>query len=235
MAIRYFREFNIDCGFSTSPDGNSFDIRRAMAAEAEKNGGLIVKANLVHGTDICVIEEDALGKGAYIEREDCDGLVTALRNVTLSTTHGDCLPIFAYDPQKEVIGVAHAGWRGSAGGIAARLIECMSREFGCAEKNIHAVIGPGIGACCFEVDSDVAEHFSDNMPWTEDYIMRRFDGKYLIDLKAVNCELLELSGVPAGNIFIDKACSCCASNKDRFFSYRRDGCSERMLAYIRLP
>ncbi len=231
---KYFEEFNIDCGFSQRPDGNSLDIRNAMAREAEVSGGLVVKANLVHGIDICIIDEEALSERPYLAVEDCDGLVTNLKNVTLTTTHGDCIPVFAYDPKKKAIGIAHAGWRGTADCVVSNLIYCMCEEYKCKPKDIHAVVGPGIGACCFEVDDDVVDYFTESMPWTEEYMARRSDGKYLIDLKGINCELLEVEGVKAENIFIDPDCTCCESSKDLYFSYRRDKCEERMLAYIRL-
>lgn len=233
MAIKYFEEFDIDCGFTTKPEGNSLDIRKAMAEEAAKTGGLVVKANLVHGDCICIVDEQALSESPYLEVEDCDGLITDLKNVTLTSTHGDCLPIFVHDPAKHVIGVAHAGWRGTAACVASNLICCMAEEYDCCCDDIYAVIGPGIGACCFESDMDVVDILTEAMPWTEDYISRRSDGKYLIDLKGINCELLEIEGVKAEHIFIDGRCTCCPSGTESFFSYRRDKCSERMLAYIR--
>lgn len=233
MAIKYFEEFNIDAGFSTKDEGDAAAIRDRMAEEAAEKGGLVVRAKLVHGTDICIIDEEALNDGPYIEIEDCDGFVTDLKNVTLTTTHGDCIPVYAYDPVKHVIGLAHAGWRGTADCVVSALIYWMVEEYKCDAKDIHAVVGPGIGACCFEVDADVADYFTEGMPWTEDYICSRPDGKYLIDLKGINCELLEIEGVPTENIFTDPACTCCEENKDKFFSYRRDKTQDRMLAYIR--
>ena len=233
MAKKYFEEFNIDCGFSTRNEGNSLDIRNAMADDAKQNGGLVVKANLVHGVDICIIDKDALKARPYLEIEDCDGLITDLKNVTLTSTHGDCIPVFACDPKKHVIAVAHAGWRGTADCVVSALIYWMKEEYRCKAKDIHAVIGPGIGSCCFEVDMDVVDYFTEGMPWTEEYMCQRYDGKYLVDLKGINCELLEIEGIPAENIYIDPDCTCCEENSDKYFSYRRDKCTERMLAYIK--
>ena len=230
---KYFKEFNIDCGFSQRPDGNSLDIRRQMAEDARRGGQLVVKANLVHGIDICIIDRYALEQSPYLEIEECDGLVTDVKGITLTTTHGDCIPVWAYDPKKNVIGIAHAGWKGTADCVVSNLIYCMKEEYKCRPGDIYAVIGPGIGLCCFEVDMDVVEQFTDEMPWTEEYMYQRPDGKWLIDLKGINCELLEIEGVIADHIKIDADCTCCLSSQDRYFSYRRDKCEERMLAYIR--
>lgn len=233
MGINYFEEFDIEAGFTTKDEGDGPDIRDAMAKDAEKNGGLVVRAKQVHGIDVCIIDEEALQDAPYVEIDDCDGLLTNLKNVTLTMSHGDCIPVYVYDPKKHVIGLAHAGWRGTADCVVSALIYWMTEEYKCSPKDIHAVVGPGIGACCFEVDADVVDYFTDGMPWTEDYMWQRSDGKYLVDLKGINCELLEIEGVPAENISISSECTCCEKNRDRFFSYRRDKTDKRMLAYIR--
>ena len=74
------------------------------------------------------------------------------------------------------------------------------------------------------------------LTWTEEYmcekVLQNGTKKYLVDLKGINCELLEIEGVKAENIFISSDCTCCEENKKRFWSYRRDKTSDRMLAYI---
>ena len=227
MDIKYLQEFNIDAGLTLKPD-DSKERRMDMVGKYD----LVVKANLVHGTDICIIDKSALKDGPYIEIEECDGLVTNLKNVVLTSTHGDCIPLYAYDPKKGVIGVAHSGWKGTADCIASALIYWMHEEYKCKSKDIHVAIGAGIGACCFEVDLDVVDYFTEGMPWTEEYMYQRYDGKYMIDLKGIICELFEIEGVPADNIYIDNSCTCCKENSDRFWSYRRDKDELRMLAYI---
>ena len=73
----------------------------------------------------------------------------------LTIFSGDCIPILLYDPVRRCIAAAHAGWRGTALGIAARAVEAMVRDYGCQAGNILAAIGPGIGPCCFETHGDV--------------------------------------------------------------------------------
>ncbi len=228
MDIKYLTEFqNVDAGLTLKPDDGN-QRRSAMIGKYD----MVVRTKLVHGIDICIVDKASLNNGPYIEIDDCDGLVTNLKNVALTTTHGDCIPIYAYDPKKKVIGIAHSGWKGTAQCIVSALIYWMEEEYSCKPKDIHIAIGAGISACCFEVDIDVVDAFVNEMPWTEEYMCQRFDGKYLIDLKGIICELCEIEGVPAENIFIDNSCTACKENRDKFWTYRGAKDTKRMLAYI---
>src|SRR5699024_8005169 len=88
---------------------------------------------------------------------EADGLVTDQPGVCLTIFSGDCIPVLLYDPVRQAVGAAHAGWRGTAGGVAARAAEEMIRAFGCSPGDILAAIGPGIGPCCFETHRDVPD------------------------------------------------------------------------------
>ncbi len=86
---------------------------------------------------------------------EADGLVTDIPGVTLVVFSADCLPILLYDPVRRVVAAVHAGWRGTALGIAARAVEQMGDCYGCDRQDILAAIGPGISKCCFETHEDV--------------------------------------------------------------------------------
>ncbi|MBR5731712.1 MAG: laccase domain-containing protein, partial [Firmicutes bacterium] len=196
MDIRIFEDKGITAGLSQAPDLS--DARRAeMAAEAEKTGGYVIRPRLTHGIRVAQITRGFLeGKPSYIEIDDCDGAVTDLERVTLTSTHGDCIPIYAADSSRGVIGLAHAGWRGTADGIAAVLVSTMISGYGCRPQDISVYIGPGIGRCHFEVSEDVAEEFIEKLSWCEDYIDEGVrDGKYMIDLKGINAELVKMLGI----------------------------------------
>ncbi|MBR0131140.1 MAG: polyphenol oxidase family protein [Firmicutes bacterium] len=193
--------------------------------------------------------EALLGIGAT------DGCVTDVPGVVLTSTHGDCLPIYIYDPVKKAVGLAHAGWRGTYDGIAAVLADTMVREFGSDPMDMLAYIGPGIDFCCFEVNEDVAEAFTDRYYWAQEMTAikpLRYEKqphaagplnagdaeeteyqpvqKYLVDLKAVNDELLKISGIPEENINICRDCTVC--DAESYYSHRRAKEKDRMLAYI---
>ena len=231
MDIAYFSEFAVKAGFTQAPDLS--DVRRAaMALEAQNSGGYVIRPCLVHGRRIVRVDREFLKEQpAYIEIEDCDGLVTDIENVTLTSTHGDCLPIYAYSPEKAAIGLAHAGWKGTAQGIASALIDSMVNSFGCDPAGIRAVIGPGIGRCHFEVSQDAVLEFRSNLSWADEFIFPgKAEGKYFIDLKGTNKRLLFNSGVRS--IEVSPVCTYC--DTENSYSYRRDGTMNRMLAYIRL-
>jgi YfiH family protein len=84
--------------------------------------------------------------------EDAPGAVVAVRTA-------DCIPILLVDGRRRAVAAVHAGWRGTAAGIAWRAVEGMRERFGTDAVDVHAAIGPGIGACCFEVGPEVAAVF----------------------------------------------------------------------------
>ena len=230
MDIKYFEKFDITAGLTLAPDLS--DVRRsAMAEEASFRGGCVIRPCLVHGIHIEQITPEFLEDSPfYIEIEECDGLVTDIPDVTLTSTHGDCIPVYAYDPDKRVIGLAHAGWRGTVDGIAAELIASMKNNYDCDPASIYAVVGPGIGRCHFEVSEDVAMEFREKLSWADQFIDDGpAPGKYMIDLKGINALFLENAGVK--NIEISPVCTF---EDENCYSYRRDGTQKRMLAYIRL-
>ena len=230
MDIRYFEKYGITAGITQVPDRS--DVRRAeMSEELEKRGGHLIRPCLTHGVNVYPITRKFLeGKPSYIEIEDCDGMVTDLPDVALTSTHGDCIPLYAFDPVKKVIGLAHAGWRGTVNGIAAVLALTMIKTYGCDPSDIRTVVGPGIGRCCFEVSEDVAREFIEKMPWCEDYIDEGArEGKYMIDLKGINAELFKMFGITNTEIS-----PVCTYEDENCWSYRRNGTDKRMLAYIKL-
>lgn len=174
-----------------------------------------------------------------------DGCVTNVPGVILTSTHGDCLPLMIFDPERRAIGLAHAGWRGTLDGIAVVLAETMIREYGSDPSDMHCWIGPGIDFECFEVGENVAMAFLDRFAFAEEMVASKpvsdpADGvpdpypgpKYLVDLKSVNEELFKLCGIPEENIEIDPACTCC--DAEHYYSHRRAKEKDRMLAYIYL-
>lgn len=231
MSLIIFSQFNnVIAGFSTKPDKS--DVLRAdMTAEAASQGKHLVRPCLVHGKDISCITRDMLGSDAYIELDDIDGLVTDIPGVRLTSTHGDCIPLYAFDPVRKVIGLAHAGWKGTALGIAFELIQTMKDKYGCDPKDIYTYIGPGIGPCHFEFGRKEAEEYFFQNRWTENFALKHENPEKLyLDLKGINKRFFELAGVE--RIEISSDCTCCM--EDEYYSYRRSKEMDRMLAYIEL-
>ena len=147
---------------------------------------------------------------------ECDALITDDPGVALVIFTADCTPILFHDPVTGAVGAAHAGWKGTALGIAAKTVEAMVREFGCDPKNIRAAIGPNISACCFETDRDVPDAMIAALGEDAKPFIRPKDNKYYVNLTEINALWLRRSGVE--QIEISDACTACQS--DRFWSHR---------------
>lgn len=161
-----------------------------------------------------------------------DGLVTNEPGVVLTIFTADCTPILFYDPVKGCIGGAHAGWRGTAAGIAARTVEKMAAEYGSDPADIRAAIGPCISRCCFETDSDVPDAMRKALGPDAESCIDGFGPKYHVDLKAINALWLRRAGVRQ----IDISPDCTACQPDRFWSHRvTKGDRGSLAALIRLP
>ena len=218
----------IQAGFTLRPKLHT-EKRAELAAQADAEEHIII-LDQVHGTRVVIVDAQLLeGQGSFVEIEGHDGAVTNLKGVILTTKHADCIPLYFFDPVKGVIGLSHAGWRGTVGDIASITIDTMIQVYGCNPVDIKAWIGPGIGRCHFEVSEDVAELFITNMPWSREFIDDgKTSGKYMIDLKGVNSRLLKNKGLC--DIHISPYCTFC--DPEHFYSYRRDAASERHLAWI---
>jgi YfiH family protein len=149
-----------------------------------------------------------------------DALITQVPGYALCVFTADCLPIFLFDPTQKAIAIVHAGWRGTAKGIAQRVLRELVEKFNCMSEDIQAAIGPCIGPCCYEVDRPVREVFlKEGWPW--DLIATpRGQGKWSLDLPRANAYLLEKDGVRRENIYRLESCTSC--QEDLFYSYRRD-------------
>lgn len=146
----------------------------------------------------------------------CDGLITNDPGTALVIFTADCTPLLFHDPVTGAVGAAHAGWRGTASQIGARTVEAMVQTFGCAPKNIRAAIGPNIGQCHFETNSDVPEAMLASYgPEAEKFIEKRGE-KFFLDLKAINALSIRRAGVES--IDISDACTYC--QHDTFWSHR---------------
>lgn len=177
-----------------------------------------------HHTVIRRVGRKEAGVGIWRARDmqSVDGLVTAEPGVTLVTYYADCVPLYFLDPVRRVVGLAHAGWRGTAGRIGEKMVHTMKEQFGCRAGDIRAAVGPSIGRCCYEVDEPVARAFlsmGDLSPTR--FVQEKDDGKFQLDLWETNRRILLAAGVPEGNITVTDLCTRC--NSGLLFSHRATG------------
>ena len=162
-----------------------------------------------------------------------DALTTDTPGLLLLLFFADCVPIYLYDPSKKAVGLAHAGWRGTAANIAARTMTSMQEEFGSKPGDCLAAVGPSIGAESYEVGPEVADQFR-SMPAARaaNVILPRseFGGTYTLNLRAVIFQQLLHAGLPGSSIAVCDEDTY--RNKRDFFSYRREGTTGRMGAFL---
>ena len=180
----------------------------------------LVLSKQVHELEIIEVTQKDRGNGIRTPNkwESKDGIYTREKGVTLVTHYADCVPLFFYAPQYDMIGMAHAGWRGTLGEIGKKMIAQWSQE-GIPVEAIQVAIGPSIGPCCFEVGHEVAEQFEDRFPGADFIISQAHKEKYHINLWACNEQSLLEAGILNENIIQSKLCTCCHS--DLFFSHRK--------------
>lgn len=161
------------------------------------------------------------GKGLLLPRdyESADALVTDQTHLPLFVFGADCNTILLYDPVRRAIGACHAGWRGTALGIAAKTVRRMTELFGCDSRDIHAALGPSIGACCFETDEDVPSALRAALGTAAEPFIEKRGVKYHIDLKGINALWLQKAGVTD----IDVCPHCTFCRGELYWSHRRDG------------
>lgn len=155
----------------------------------------------------------AVAGGVPMYGADGDGMVTEDHSAVLGVTVADCMPIFLADPTSGAFGLLHSGWRGT--GIVRVAIELMAGRFGSTISNIQVLLGPAIGACCYNVDAERAAAFS--AEWGECSV-RWADRVPFLDLRAANIELLKQCGVRSV-AYVD-ACTACTES---LASFRRQG------------
>jgi len=149
-----------------------------------------------------------------------DALVTREIGVAISVRTADCFPILLADPETRSVAAVHAGWRGTAAGVVRTSLDRMRSEFGTDQRNVFAAIGPGIGACCYEVGVEVAKQFG-------------MQAAGHLDLAVENSNQLIAAGLRPDRIELVGGCTFC--HPAQFFSWRRDhDRAGRMISFIRV-
>lgn len=201
---------------------NRMRLRRSLPAEP-------AWISQVHG--IAVIDAASVLPGQPVQVGDAS--VASAPGVVCAVMTADCLPVLFASTDGKVVGAAHAGWRGLAAGVLGETVASM-RAAGAGE--ITAWLGPAIGPSQFEVGSDVIDSFMAQARGEDEAasIAQAFaaldgrPGKYLADIYMLARSALARDGVTrvAGGSY------CTASERGRFYSYRRDQVTGRQASLI---
>ncbi|HEO70491.1 MAG TPA: laccase domain-containing protein [Candidatus Hydrogenedentes bacterium] len=149
-----------------------------------------------------------------------DGLISDVRGLPLTVVAADCVPVFLVAPGSCAVGLVHAGRRGTRANIAGKAVATLGKRLDVAPWEIHALVGPSAGPCCYEVSAEMAEDFvSAGLP---------AEGRRL-DLWQANAQQLAAAGVPEAQVVVAGICTICDG---RFHSYRAGSATARNMAML---
>lgn len=194
-----------------------------------------VVAEQVHGTKVEKVTLQHRGKGAFClgdALKGVDGIYTKEKGILLVSLYADCVPLYFYSKKDNTVGLAHAGWRGTVGGIGQEMIRLWTKKEHIPLENIEVAIGPSISKEAYLVDDfvirQVARLINQDDPAPYEKIS---ENQYLLDLKLLNYLLLRKMGLKNEQIRISNYCT--ANNNDLFFSHRYEkGKTGRMMSFI---
>ncbi len=201
--------------------GNVRENFRRLCTALDTDVQRAVLSKQVHRDDVRRVTAEDGGKGLWRPQDydSADALVTDVPGLSLIVFSADCNVLLLHDPVRRVIGAVHAGWRGTAAGIAGKTVRVMQEAYGCRLADVRAAVGPAIGQCCFETDDDVPEALCAALGAEAEPYMARNGQKWHIDLKGINALWLRKAGV----VRIDVCDDCSACRPDLYWSHRRMG------------
>ena len=178
--------------------------RRRAAAALDLDLDDCVFAHQVHGRAVAAVGDGDRGRGTRTldDAPACDALVTATPGLGLAALAADCVPMVLVDPDARVLGVVHAGWRGTAARAAAAAVEAMA-GLGAAPARIVAGIGPAIPADRYQVGDEVAEAVRAGLGGAAAGVLAPDGpGHWRLDLVAANRAVLVDAGLASGQIAV---------------------------------
>ncbi|MES2274114.1 MAG: peptidoglycan editing factor PgeF [Chlamydiota bacterium] len=196
----------LNVGEGTRDHPENVLVNRELLRKAVEVSQLIFP-HQTHGTNVHRVTAKNLGKAPQ-----ADALFTTEKNIGLGVTHADCQAAIFYDPVHEAVAVAHAGWRGSAQNIYARVVEAMQRDIGTQPQNLVVCISPSLGP-----DHAEFKNYKQELP--QDFWPFQVKPNYF-NFWEISKKQLIATGIPERNIEITEVCTYC--NPKDYFSYRRE-------------
>jgi YfiH family protein len=234
-------------GYSSAPyDGLNLSIstgddlatvRRNRQIVSDALGLPLVSAFPTHGAAVAILDREMAAEAwrhedwaaqvrERMRASHADAMLTDVPGMALFWAYGDCAPVLLYDARQRVVGLVHAGWRGTAQAITAKTVATMQARFGARLEDIHAAVGPAIGACCYEVTDAVRQSFAAELLAQEAaiFVERAAPNdpgatRLYLDVGASNERQLLLAGIAPDHVEVSGYCTGCES--DLFYSNRR--------------
>jgi polyphenol oxidase len=205
----------LNCGLGSGDDPASVrENRRRAMAEFGLEEKALVSAYQVHSATALVVETP----WSHDARPRVDGFVTRQRGIALGVLAADCTPVLFVEPERRIVGAAHAGWRGALSGILEATVDAMA-GLGADRKLIRAAIGPTIAQASYEVGPEFPAPFlARNGPDSAFFAPSGRAGHFMFDLPGYVASRLAALGIGA----IDRLAHDTYAERERFFSYRRN-------------
>ncbi len=220
----------LNCGLGSSDQREVVMINRARVADAmEVTPDALATVHQVHSADVVTLSAPMQG-----EMPKADAIVTATPGIAISILTADCQPVLFADPEKGVIGGAHAGWKGALDGVLDATVDAME-ALGAVRGNIRAVIGPSISQDAYEIGPEFRDRFTAHDANNAEFFREGVGDRLHFDLTGYGIHRLRGAGVGTA----EWTGHCTYSDAERFFSYRRSVHDQevdygRLIAAIRI-
>jgi YfiH family protein len=201
---------SLNCGPGSRDDAAAIAENRARAIAALDPNARLVTLAQIHSPTVHTVN----GDWDFDTRREGDGLVTTQPGVALGILTADCTPVLLADAQARVIGAAHAGWKGAAGGVLEATIAAMEK-LGAKAARLVAAIGPTISQANYEVGQDLRDRFSGDD--ARFFVASDRAGHFRFDLPGYVAQRLKKAGVAE----VSDLALCTYPPENGLFSYRR--------------
>jgi polyphenol oxidase len=201
---------SLNCGPGSRDDAEAVRENRARVAASLDPEARLVTLAQIHSPVVHMVDAD----WDFSARHEGDAMVTAEPGIALGILTADCTPVLFADPQARVIGAAHAGWKGAAGGVLEATIAAME-NLGAQAARLVAAIGPTISQANYEVGQDLHDRFTG-----EDarfFVAADRPGHFRFDLPGYVAQRLRKSGLTS----VSDLVLCTYPPENGLFSYRR--------------
>lgn len=210
LSTGIYRGLNVGLGSDDDPD--RVHQNRALVTESLLPGGELLTVHQVHGAGVERVTEAF----PLDQRPRADAMVCDRPGLLLGILTADCVPVLFADVQAQVVGAAHAGWKGAIGGVTDATIMAME-ALGASRGNIACAIGPCIAQPSYEVDTAFYEQFIAADPANGSFFTSGKPEHYQFDIEAYVAARLAAAGITK----IDKLGLDTYADERRYFSYRR--------------
>lgn len=202
----------LNVGLGSDDDRDAIIENRQRAKAAVLPDSELVTLHQVHSADVTIVTKPI----ALDARPHVDAMVTDQPGLLLGILTADCVPVLFHDASAQIIGAAHAGWKGAIGGVTDNTIAAMEK-LGASRDNMACAIGPCIAQVSYEVDAGFHQRFVEDDPANADFFKVGQPDHFQFDIESYVADRLAKAGIAK----IDKLALDTYALEDRYYSYRR--------------